>query len=519
MVPVDGFRRSRLLRVTPLRRDVLIALAGLAAQAIFLAVAPAGQGGRGFPLDDSWIYQTYARSLLTTGRWAFVPGVPSTGSTSLLWTPLLAPGHLPGLSPYWWTQLAGWLALTAAALGAARLAEGEESRPAVGLAAGLAVALCWQMVWAAASGMETALFAALLLWFWGWVRRHDPTAPGLRPRDSLLLGLWAGLLMLARPEGVLAPGVAGVYGLLTPLPLRERLRRAALAGLGFSLILLPFFGMNLLISGSPWPNTFYAKQTEYAILWGQPYLLRLAQQAGVSFVGAQALLIPALVYGAAAALRSRPRRPAALLPLIWVMLHWALYAARLPVTYQHGRYAMPTVAVLMAVGVAAMLALARPAAQRRLIRIASRAWLLAFALTLALSAVVLGAPAYGRDVAFIDGEMVAAARWLAANTPEDAVVAAHDIGAIGYFAPRPLIDLAGLVSPEVIPFMHDDRQLAEFVITRGADYLVIFPRWSSAYQHLASDPRFCPVWDASQGAGYGGASRLGPMTVYAVCGR
>ncbi len=519
MVPADRPQHSPRFRLTPLRRDVLIALAALAAQAIFLAAAPVGQGGRGFPLDDSWIYQTYARSLMTTGRWAFVPGVPSTGSTSLLWTPLLAPGHLPGLSPYWWTQLAGWLALTAAALGAARLAEGEESRPAVGLAAGLSVALCWQMVWAAASGMETALFAALLLWFWVWVWRHDPAAPGLRPRDSLLLGLWTGLLMLARPEGVLAPGVAGLYGLLAPLPLRDRLRRAALAGLGFSLILLPFFGMNLLISGSPWPNTFYAKQTEYAILWGQPYPLRLAQQAGVSFVGAQALLIPALGFVVVDALRGRPRRWLAVLPLIWIILHWMLYAARLPVTYQHGRYAIPTMPVLMAQGVAGMLARARPGADRMVTRITSRAWLLAFALTLLLSVVVLGAPAYGRDVAFIDGEMVAVARWLAANTPQDAVIAAHDIGALGYFAPRPLIDLAGLVSPEVIPFMHDDRRLAEFVITHGADYLVIFPQWSSAYQRLAADPRFCPVWDASQGAGYGGSSRLGPMTVYAACGR
>jgi len=32
---------------------------------------------------------------------------------------------------------------------------------------------------------------------------------------------------------------------------------------------------------------------------------------------------------------------------------------------------------------------------------------------------------------------------------DDDLIAAHDIGAIGYFAPRPILDLAGLISPDV----------------------------------------------------------------------
>ncbi|MBK6898912.1 MAG: hypothetical protein IPH09_06465 [bacterium] len=39
--------------------------------------------------------------------------------------------------------------------------------------------------------------------------------------------------------------------------------------------------------------------------------------------------------------------------------------------------------------------------------------------------------------------------WLRDNTPPDAVVAALDIGALGYASERRVMDLAGLVSPEV----------------------------------------------------------------------
>ena len=48
----------------------------------------------GFPLDDAWIHQTYARNLGLHGIMAFSPGEPSTGSTSPAWTVLLAAGYL-----------------------------------------------------------------------------------------------------------------------------------------------------------------------------------------------------------------------------------------------------------------------------------------------------------------------------------------------------------------------------------------------------------------------------------------
>jgi hypothetical protein len=98
-------------------------------------------------------------------------------------------------------------------------------------------------------------------------------------------------------------------------------------------------------------------------------------------------------------------------------------------------------------------------------------------LALALAFAGLGARAYRRDVQIIETEMVATARWIQANTEPDSRIAAHDIGAVGYYAGRPLLDLAGLVSPEVIPFIRDESRLAEWLDAAGADYLVTFPGW------------------------------------------
>jgi hypothetical protein len=107
---------------------------------------------------------------------------------------------------------------------------------------------------------------------------------------------------------------------------------------------------------------------------------------------------------------------------------------------------------------------------------------------------MLGARAYATDVGFIQGEMVAIAHWLETNVPPDSVVAVHDIGAIGFFAPRPLLDLAGLVTPEVIPFITDEARLIEFMQSNGADYVVFFPDWSESYRRMAQNPRLEPVY-------------------------
>jgi hypothetical protein len=66
------------------------------------------------------------------------------------------------------------------------------------------------------------------------------------------------------------------------------------------------------------------------------------------------------------------------------------------------------------------------------------------------------------------------------------LIAAHDIGAIGYFAERPLLDLAGLISPEVIELLSDEALLSAYVLDSSADYLVTAPGWT--YPTLTGSP-------------------------------
>ncbi|MCW5873363.1 MAG: hypothetical protein KIS88_01820 [Anaerolineales bacterium] len=445
-----------------LNRRQLLGLGLLAAAAVagYVLLSPL----RGFPLDDAWIHQTYARNLALRGEWAFLPGQPSGGATSFFWVLLLTPGVWLGLAPLLWAWLLGWLTLWGlGALGAAAFVRLQPKLPHAAVWVGAWLLLAHHMVWAAVSGMETALFAMLCLaalWL------------SLRPvPHAFVAGLLAGAAMLVRPEGLtlLAPlGVAVWLG--------SPRKPAALGQLlaGFVLLLAPYLLFNQATSGSLWPSTFYAKQAEYAELLAQPLVQRWGAQLAQPLIGAGLFALPGFFYMVYAALRARDWRRMAW--VAWLLGFALLFALRLPVTYQHGRYAMPLIPIFLVLSAAGWAALLNRIANAKTRRSFTTACIGMLA-TGTLAFYWLGGGAYVRDVQFIESEMVATAHWVQENTPADAVLAVHDIGALGYFAPRPLVDLAGLVSPEVVPFIRDEARLATHLDQRGVHYLIVFPDW------------------------------------------
>jgi hypothetical protein len=317
-------------------------------------------------------------------------------------------------------------------------------------------------------------------------------------------------LILTRPEGLLLIGFAAIVLLIRSD--RGGLKAASQLGIALLITLSPGLWFNWQAGGTLFPNTFYAKQSEYAVLTSSAgvWLGAIGQLLIAPLAGSLFLLLPGLLVWLVRRPATRLREVdwSMWLPVIWIAAHMTVYALRLPVHYQHGRYLIPVIPVLSIYSVvgAAKWMSRWPG---RWGRVFDRVWVISIALIM-IGYVPIGAMTYAADVSIIDDEMVSVAHWLAANTAPDSVVAAHDIGAIGYFARRPLLDLAGLISPEVIPFIRDETHLLAWLQARGAQYLVTFPDW---YPQLVSAPIFMPVF-----AGQSAASP-GHLTVYKVRSR
>lgn len=481
--------RLRLSRVAGLAVFAL----GVASAAGYVGVARS-LGANGYPLDDAWIHQTYARNLATLGEWSFEPGKTSGGSTSPLWTLLLAAGYVLRMNPRLWTASLGALAHGAVAwLGTRLLATLWPGKPKAALAAGVLMALEWHLVWAAASGMETALFIVLVL---------SAFIVACQRRFAFWSGVLTGLAVWARPDGLTVLPAVAALAWLADADQRGRLGRLALVTAGAAVVVLPYLAFNLRVADAIWPATFFAKQAEYAVLRTDPLLARFGRLLMRPLTGVLALVAPAVLL---AFWKPDWRR---LVPLAWGLGYVTVYAVRLPAAYQYGRYVMPAIPVLAVVGSGMAASWLRPGAVELLPRVTGRVWLAASALVLVIFWGI-GLQRYFTDVRIIDSEMVATAQWVERETPADALVAAHDIGALGYFGGRSLLDMAGLISPDVVPFIRDEARLAAYIKAQGAAYLVTFPGW---YPRIVARPEWQPVF--STGAPHAPAAGGENMAVY-----
>jgi hypothetical protein len=444
----------------------LLILGGVIVQLIYLGFS-FKNFGIGFSLDDSWIHQTYARNLVEYGGWYFIPGVTSAGSTSPLWTLLLTPGHIfRNDFYYYWTFFISGILFIGSSIIFQRLFEKISGKTTKYPWAGFLFLLEWHLVWSANSGMETILFIFIILTvFYILLSKVN--------KNIWLLWFLLGVVIFVRPDGIT---LLGPYVLISLVHFSKG-RNFSLKNLCFGMLFVACFVIlyglfNQHLSGEVLPNTFFAKQAEYQILYSKPLYLRFWEMFQVSLTGSGILLLPGYLYYFYRSIKERKWE--ILSAYMWFFGYLLIYAIRLPATYQHGRYVIPTIPIYLIFSVIGIYLLFQgPMAKRKLIEFGYKVSILAVLVIFFL----IGGRAYAEDVAIIESEMVATATWINENLRPDVVIAAHDIGALGFFANRKIIDLAGLISPEVISFIRDEDRLSDYLDEKHVDFLVIFPGW------------------------------------------
>ena len=471
---------------------------------------------RGYVTDDTYIHLRYAENLAERGEFAFNPGEATYGATSPLWIlglVLLLKLGLGGPAAAWALGLfSGALAVGIFAALLRRLAFSQVWRWWLLL---LMVCDAWFLRWTM-SGMETPLATAMLLaLLWPLVMESPASRPDTRlwPR-YLAWGVAAGLAGLVRPEFLLLGPVA------LPLLLAFEYRRAdatagrvgrtrcrphaplMVAALGWLATAGPWLVYARLTFGRATPGTAAAKSYAATFDPGEilASLVRSLQQLGMT----QAILWAVFLALVAFVLVERRRQEHAgedgevipaptawqfwsgvtlvLVALVWTGLLLGGYAVNRVWTIS--RYLSPLSPVLLLMLAVLAFWLLKLASDYR----GRTAWgrgipVLACGLTLAANLAITGwlVRPHVRDFsAGVNRCYLAQGVWLGEHSPPGAVIAALDIGALAYGSDRPVRDLMGLVSPEIMALgreMGFEQMVESGIWLRGPDGESAPPMW------------------------------------------
>ena len=488
----------------------MLLLAILPIAGYFFAEAESTGFDIGFPLDDSWIHLQFARNLVTGNGLSFNPGELVTGSTAPLWTALLSVLFLLPMNLVFSTKLLGIGLHLLMVHATGRLArELGLSRGASAVAATMTLATYW-LVWSALSGMEIPLFTLLSLW--GMIlhlrERQDPSRP------PLSLGV-IGLSVLARPEGALLLCLAVADRVFAGIKRDEEGTlvfarppwKAIAIGLGLAVLaMVPALLFYWWVGGTPLPTTFGAKTSAgrhflpnqhylYLVLGiffkPQPYLTMLAAAGTVMLVK-----------------RWGGPKDVGLLPALWIVGLPLAYSLMTPIgrhllVGNFGRYYFPLFPPLLVVGMIGLIPLARGLGRTWKIgrlRLPIQAILLVLLLWPTVSTLIKNTQLYTRNVRNVRSSDVEMGLWVRDNLPPNAVLAVQDIGAIKFFGPQRIIDLVGLVSPDIQGYIAEAANpqdplgqagVERYLEEKKPDFIIAYPAWHPA---ITSDhTRFKPI--------------------------
>ncbi len=439
-----------------------------AALAALLAMVYSGSewwnlaGGSGFPSDAAWARAVFARNLASGEGLCFNPGTPAAGAAGSSWVlALAAAGFFTGTFLLT-AKVLGVLSVVLAAYLAWYIALNLLGDWRFAFLSGLLVAASPRLTAQGLSGTEAAWAALLVMASVHWQAVSWEGTSFQRALGAAAIGLAA----LSRPELILLLPLLLADRWLASLAHEtpgERLRGGIARSIpefgGAAAAVAPFLIYNFRSGGPLWQQPELSLRLPDAWAWANTALDALWADNPAVFLAA-VIGLPVVL---ASALRRRSGHPSFLLLLIPLVTALAPGAIWRQGDAENGlftaAYLTPVVAVLGASG----LFLAYRATRHLLSPEQARARRIAFGAGLALTcALVFGFIAarhpgvwreYGFRVKKVSDLQGFLGRWAADHLAADASIASREVGAIGFFSGKRMIDLGGTISQQGLEFL------------------------------------------------------------------
>ena len=433
----------------------------------------------GVPLDDTWIHFRFAENFAAGHFFEYNIGEPTPGTTSPLWIIILSIpflfSHALAL-PYALILGSVFFLLSLIELYKHCIKLGFDS--VYSLFITVITMLCGRLLWSALSGMEITLFCYLSILIF---RNHLSEIES--GKLTVANGLFLGIAANTRPETYL---LAGIYYISSVILLRKNIKQninnLLLSALIFIVLIIPYPIFCYVYTGKFLPSTYEGQVGTVKFLPDFKYLV----ETGKLFVKDNVLIVflwfTSMGYFIYTLLTKKADKKFLMINL-WVILLPAVSSIAAPNWRHHGRYLIPLIPFINIISIYILRKIhiyiqSKEFKKYNLLRKISIALVLIFS----LNSTVVFANALGWNVENINNQQVKTANWLKISLPDEKAFGMNDIGAITFITKKYVVDMAGLVTPEVFQFQklsYEDgaRELFKLLKSKDVNYIIIYPEW------------------------------------------
>lgn len=432
-------------------------------------------GQFGVPLDDVWIHFRFAETFSQGHFFEYNIGVPTPGTTSPLWVAILSIPFLISsklILPFaLFISSVCFLTTVILVYGFCIRLEFKDKNA---LFTALITLLCGRLLWSSLSGMEITLFCLLSLWIF-----HRQFSEYQSQKVFASTGLLLGLAVNTRPEAYL---LVAIYFLVTFILLRkvlkENIGKICLSIICFLILALPYPIFCYTLTGKFLPNTFEGQGGGFNYLPNTQFLVETCKLFFKENLVVLSLWIISIGYFLKQlAAKSLDRKY--LFLYLWIFLLPLASSFIAPNWRHHGRYLIPLVPIINIAAVILLQELIDKIKNRQQI---IRKVFLAVILIASVNSAVIFSQALGWNVQNINDQQVKIAKWLNENLSNEKSFAVNDIGAITFFTKKNIVDMEGLVTPEIFKFQkmgdeENSKNLFALLKKNDVNYIVIYPHW------------------------------------------
>lgn len=437
----------------------------------------------GVPLDDTWIHFRFAENFAKGYFFQYNIGDAVPGTTSPLWVIIMSIPFIFSSNIYLpFSYIIGSVFLLLTVLEVYKLSQKLGFTGNYSLLIAFLTLLCGRLLWSSLSGMEITLACWLMVLV---TRIHllEIEEEKLRPVTGLLLGLCS----VVRPEAIL---LALIYYFVSIILLKKKLKENV-QGLTYSFsifiaLLLPYTLFCFSTTGSFLPTTFKGQNAGFRILPDIDYL----RETGKLFFRDNVFILILWFFGIYFFIRSLVRKKYEkkfLLINLWIILLPLVSSFVAPNWRHHGRYLIPLIPFI---NIAAIYIFAYKFNQSQMpspkeARVYRIILVTVLFILSGINAVIF-ALALGWNTDNINNQQVNIANWINANIPNEKCIAINDIGAITFLTNKRIVDMEGLVTPEIftingLPQVQKDLKKLYLLKRNGVNYLIIYPDWYESF--------------------------------------